>query len=192
MIEQRRLGYLIKSQMKLKILYWNVKQANDNAKRMIIKSLTKSQRAYLVCLQETIQNTSTSLVQSSGMGRFLDQGVVNSMGATSRVLVFRTIGCYKWFAWKMVSAQYRVILKIVMTVFWIFTRMYGPSLRKDKAAFGAKFGLIRELQNDHWCIAKDFKIVKFPRKSNKVNRLSSRPFYLGCVCCRGGGFGCCA
>ena len=39
--------------MKLKILSWNVRGANDRNKMKVIKALIRSQRVDLVCLQET-------------------------------------------------------------------------------------------------------------------------------------------
>ena len=39
--------------MKLKILSWNARGANDSDKRLIIKSFLNSKKAKLVCLQET-------------------------------------------------------------------------------------------------------------------------------------------
>ena len=39
--------------MKLKILSWNVRRANDRNKRKVIKALIRSQKVDLVCLQET-------------------------------------------------------------------------------------------------------------------------------------------
>ena len=39
--------------MKLKILSWNVRGANDRNKRKVIKALIKSQKVDVVCLQET-------------------------------------------------------------------------------------------------------------------------------------------
>ena len=38
--------------MKIKILSWNVRGANDRNERKIMKALIKSQRVDLVCLQE--------------------------------------------------------------------------------------------------------------------------------------------
>ena len=61
--------------MKLRILSWNVRGANDSDKRRIIKSIVKAQKVDLVCLQETkIQSLSCNgLVigdgQVPGMGR---------------------------------------------------------------------------------------------------------------------------
>ena len=42
-----------KSNKELKKLEWTVKEANDRGKRKIIKSVIKSQRVNVVCLQET-------------------------------------------------------------------------------------------------------------------------------------------
>lgn len=39
--------------MKLRILSWNVKRANDSEKIKVIKELIKGQKVDLVCLQET-------------------------------------------------------------------------------------------------------------------------------------------
>ena len=49
--------------MKLKILSWNVRGANDVNKRKLIKALIRSQRVDLVCFQETkIQEMSLGVV----------------------------------------------------------------------------------------------------------------------------------
>ena len=59
--------------MKPNILSWNVRGANDNDKRKLIKSLIKSQRVDLVYLQETkIYEMSVGLVRNLRVGRFLD------------------------------------------------------------------------------------------------------------------------
>lgn len=76
-------------QIKIRILSWNVKGAKDSDKRKIIKSLIKSQRMDVVCLQETkIQEMSSGLVHSLGVGRYLQRSVVNSRGVVGGILVF--------------------------------------------------------------------------------------------------------
>ena len=61
--------------MKLKIMSWNVRGANDSDKRLIIKSFLNSQKAELVCLQETkIQKLDLGLVRSLGDGSFRSGG----------------------------------------------------------------------------------------------------------------------
>ena len=59
--------------MKLRLLSWNVREANDNSKRKVIKAMIRNQRVDLFCLQETkIQSMSEGVVRSLGSGRFLD------------------------------------------------------------------------------------------------------------------------
>ena len=75
--------------MKLKILSWNVREVNDVSKRKVIKALIRSQKADMVCLQETkMQKMSIRVVRSLGVGRFLEWGVVNARGAAGGVVVF--------------------------------------------------------------------------------------------------------
>ena len=75
--------------MKLRILSWNVRGANDREKRKLIKEVIKSQKVDLVRLQETkIQEMSNGLVKSLRVGRCLEWGVLNSRGAAGGVLVF--------------------------------------------------------------------------------------------------------
>ena len=58
--------------MKLRILFWNVKGANDRNKRMVLKSFIKTEKVDLVCIQETkIQDISLGLVQSLGTRKFI-------------------------------------------------------------------------------------------------------------------------
>ena len=75
--------------MKIKILSWNVRGAIDREKRKIIKSIIKSQRVDVVCLQETkIKEMSSGIVRSLGVERHLDWRAVNSTGAAGGILVF--------------------------------------------------------------------------------------------------------
>ena len=72
--------------MKLKILSWNVRGANDSDKRRLIKSLIKAQKIDLVCLQETkIQSMSCRLIRSLGVGRFLEWAALDSRGMAGGV-----------------------------------------------------------------------------------------------------------
>ncbi|RVX07796.1 putative ribonuclease H protein [Vitis vinifera] len=84
-----REGLIKMDVMKLRVLSWNVRGANDSEKRKVIKALIKSQKVDVVCLQETkIQEMSRMIVRSLGVGRCLDWKVLNSRGASGGVLVF--------------------------------------------------------------------------------------------------------
>ena len=68
--------------MKIKILYWNVREVNDRNKRKLIKALIRSQKVDLVCLQETkMIKMSLRVVRSLGVGRFLEWEALNARGA---------------------------------------------------------------------------------------------------------------
>ena len=61
---------------------WNVRGANDKEKRKLIKDVIKTQKADLVCLQETkLQEMTSAIVRSLGVGRCLEWGALNSRGA---------------------------------------------------------------------------------------------------------------
>ena len=67
--------------MKIKILSWNVRGANDRVKRKVIKALIRLQRADLVCLQETkIQDMSKGDCSESWSGKILRLGCYECKG----------------------------------------------------------------------------------------------------------------
>ena len=75
--------------MKIRILSWNVRGANDRDKRRIIKSVIKFQRVDVVCVQETkIKEMTTRLVRSLRIGRNIEWRAVNARGAAGGILVF--------------------------------------------------------------------------------------------------------
>ena len=76
--------------MKIRILSWNVRGANDSEMRKIIKAFLKTQKVDLVCLQETkLKGSSKELVRSlGGLGRFVDWAAVNAVVASGGILIF--------------------------------------------------------------------------------------------------------
>ncbi|RVW61926.1 hypothetical protein CK203_064911 [Vitis vinifera] len=61
---------------------------NDRPKRKIIKSMIRSQKVDLFCLQETkVQVMSDEMVRTLGPGRFLDWKVLNAKGTTGGVII---------------------------------------------------------------------------------------------------------
>ena len=133
--------------MKLKILSWNVRGVNDKNKRKVIKALIKLQRVDLVCLQETkIQDISQKVVHNLGVGRFLGWGAVSVRGAAGGVVVF-------WHNRVLELVGMEVGLFSISCRFkncedgflWIFTRVYGPTLKRYKELFWEELSVIRGL-----------------------------------------------
>ena len=75
--------------MKLRILSWNVRGANDGAKRKVLKTFIKMQRVDVVCLQETkLKEVSNRMIKSLGVGRFLKWVAIKAKGASGGILIF--------------------------------------------------------------------------------------------------------
>ena len=72
--------------MKLKILPWNIRGANDSDKRLIKKYFLNFQKTELVCLQETkIHKWDPGLVSSLGVVRAA--AAVDALGAKGGFLL---------------------------------------------------------------------------------------------------------
>ena len=75
--------------MKIRMLSWNVRGANDSDKRKVIKALIKENKLDLIFLQETkIQEMSRGLIRNLEVGRFLEWGDVDSRGVVGGIVVF--------------------------------------------------------------------------------------------------------
>ena len=160
--------------MKLNILSWHVRGANDRNKRKIIKALIRSQRVDLVCFQETkIQDISLGLVDSLGVGRFLGWGAMNARGAVGGVVVI-------WDNRVLELVGLEVGLFSILCRFkncedgflWTFTGVYGPTLKRYREFFWEELGVIRGLWIDLWCIGGDFNVNRFPSERSREGRMS--------------------
>ena len=74
--------------MRIKILCWNVRGLNDSEKRKLIKGVVRNQKPDLVCLLETkVKEMSQQMVNSVGIGRFLNWASVDARGAAGGLLL---------------------------------------------------------------------------------------------------------
>ena len=161
--------------MKLKILSWNVRGANDRNKRKVIKALIRSQKVDVVCLQETkIQEMSQGVIHSLGVGRFLGWGAVNARGAVGGVVVFWDKRVLELVGLEVgifsISCQFKNCKDGFM---WFFTGVYRPTLKRYRELFWEELGAIRRLWYDPWCIGGDFNVIRFPNEHSREGRLSS-------------------
>ncbi|KAL6343239.1 hypothetical protein AAG906_021150 [Vitis piasezkii] len=138
-------------QMKIRILSWNVRWANNRDKRKIIKSVIKSQRVDVVCLQETkIKEMTTGL------------SVVNLMGAAGDIMVFWDNRVFELV--DLEEGEYSMLCHFkncVDGVVWVFNGVYGPVNNRDREDFWEKLGSIRGLWSDPWCVGGDFNMIRF-------------------------------
>ncbi|KAJ9701497.1 hypothetical protein PVL29_006726 [Vitis rotundifolia] len=160
--------------MKLKILSWNVRGANDRNKRKVIKTLIRSQKVDMVCLQETkIQDMSQGVVHSLGVGRFLGWGAVNARGAAGGVVVFWDKRILELVGMEVGLFSISCRFKNCEDGFlWFFTGVYGPISKSFREPFWEELGAIRGLWSDPWCIGGDFNVIRFPSERSRGGRLS--------------------
>ncbi|KAJ9704077.1 hypothetical protein PVL29_005385 [Vitis rotundifolia] len=161
--------------MKIRILSWNVRGANDKEKRQVIKSVIKSNKVDVVCLQETkIKEMSMGIVRSLGVGRFLEWRAINSRGAAGGVLVF----------WDNRLIQLLEVEEGMFTVScrfkncedglrWVFIGVYGPVNSRDREAFWEELGSIKGLWSDPWCVGGDFNAIRYPEERSRGRGLST-------------------
>ena len=120
-----------------------------------------------------MEEMSKKIVRSLGVGRYLEWRTVNSRGASSGVLVF----------WDNKVLQ---LLDVEVGIFlascwfknceddfcWIFTRVYGLTLKKEREEFWGELGAIIGLLGGPWCVAGDFNVVRFPVECSRGGRLT--------------------
>ena len=160
--------------MKLRLLSWNVRGANDSSKRRVIKAVIRSQRVDLFCLQDTkIQTLSEGLVRSLGSGRWSNWVALDALGSTEGMLV-----CWDKMSLEVMemevgkfSDSYR-IRNVEDGLTWIFTGVYEPFSKKDRDCLWEELGAIRGLWEDPWCLGGDFNVILSQRERSRQGRLS--------------------
>ncbi|RVW43483.1 hypothetical protein CK203_095333 [Vitis vinifera] len=161
--------------MNLRILSWNVRGVNDRLKRKIIKSVIRSQKVDLFCLQETkVQVMSDEMVRSLGTGRYLDWKMLNAKGTAGGVII-----CWDKRSLEILGVeegQFSISCRFRNEgdgAIWVFTGVYGPFSREDREGFMGELGAIRGLWEEPWCLGGDFNITLYIDDRNRTGRITS-------------------
>ena len=160
--------------MKLRLVSWNVWGANDSSKRKVIKAMIRSQRADLVCIQETkIQTMTEGVVRSLGSGRFLDWGAMGAQGSAGGILVCWDKRSLELLEMEVGNFSISCRLKNVEDgLVWIFTGVYGSCNRKEREALWEELGAIRGLWDEPWCLGRDFNVTLSQRDRSRQGSLN--------------------
>ena len=151
--------------MKLKILCWNVRGANDSSKRKLIKAFVRNQKVDLLCIQEKIQLMSEGVVRSIGVGRYLDWRALDASGSTRGILICwdkRLLELLEWEEGQFsISCRFR---KVEDRAVWVFTGVYGPFTKNERDCLWDEIRAIRGLWEEHWCVGDDFNVILSQRE----------------------------
>ncbi|RVW60790.1 LINE-1 reverse transcriptase-like [Vitis vinifera] len=135
--------------MKLRLLSWNVRGANDSSKRRVIKAVIRSQRVDLFCLQETkIQSLLEGLVRSLGSGRWSNW-----------------VPWMSWLCRRDGGVLNKRSLEVMETEVGKFSVSYRECLWEE-------LGAIRGLWEDPWCLGGDFNVILSQRERSRQGRLT--------------------
>ncbi|RVW24673.1 hypothetical protein CK203_082175 [Vitis vinifera] len=160
------------SLMKIRLLSWNVRRANDSSKRKLIKALIRNQRVDLFRLQETkIHAMTEGVVRSLGTGRFLDWGALDAFGSAGGILICWDKRTLEVLALEVgqfsVSCRFR---NVEDGFVWMFIGVYGPFIREERECLWEELGVIRGIWEDPWCLGGDFNIILFQRERSRHGR----------------------
>ena len=164
-----------KSPMNLKLLCWNVREANDSSKRKMIKTFIRNQKVDLLCIQETkIQSMSKGVVRSLGSGRFLDWRALDASVSTGGILICwdkRSLEILDWEEGQF-SISYR-FRNVEDGVVWVFTGVYGLFTKYERECLWEEIGAIRGIWEEPWCLRGDFNIILSQREKSRQGRTTS-------------------
>ncbi|RVW87143.1 hypothetical protein CK203_027009 [Vitis vinifera] len=117
---------------------------------------------------------SQQMVNSVGIGRFLNWASVDARGAAGGLLLLwdnRVLenleverGGYS------ISIRFR---NCVDGFTWIFSGVYGPVISSEKEDFWEELSAICGLWEDPWCLGGDFNAVRFPEERRNSLRLTT-------------------
>ena len=150
--------------MRVKIMSWNVRRANDLDRRKIIRNVIRIHRANLVCFQETkIQKMTTVVARSLGVGRNYDWRALDAEGTAGEILLFWDKKIMELVDSEIGLFSISCLFKMVEGgVLWMFSGVYGPVERNLKEIFWEELGSIRGWWEGPWCLSGDFNEILSP------------------------------
>ncbi|KAF5478850.1 hypothetical protein F2P56_005379 [Juglans regia] len=161
-IEQKGGMFLLL--MKPKIMSWNVRGINEVNKRLYIKSLLRSWKVDIVCLQETkLEVISLRIIRSLWSCLQVGWHYLPSIGASRGILVMwdkRVVENKENFMGDYVVAC--SFMNVIDGYQWAFAGVYGPNLDRSRSLLWDELAGISSFWDLPWCIGGDFNVTRFP------------------------------
>ena len=114
------------------------------------------------------------IIRSLGVGRYLEWGAVDSRGAAGGIVVFWDNRVLDLVDIQRGVFSISCIFKNNEDGFmWMFTGVYGPTLRRERESFWEELGAIKGIWDGPWCAAGDFNAILSPEERNRGGRMNS-------------------
>ena len=161
--------------MKIKILSWNVRGANNAEKRKLMKAYLRRKKVNLVYFQETkLKEVTCGIIRSLAVGRFVEWVASNAKGASGGILILWDSRVLQLIEVEESSYSLSGKFQNIEDDFtWIFSGVYGPTSNENRELLCEELGAIRGLWGEPWCIGGDFNVIRFPNERNREGRTSS-------------------
>ena len=131
----------------VRVLSWNVRSLNDNAKRASLRNLLRDWNCDLVCLQETkLEDIQLSDVRSIWGSQHVGFSVLRARGAARGVIVLWNTNTLHLISSS--SGEFSVTCFLQMrddSPSWAFTGVYWPQARVDKLRMLEELGRVRNV-----------------------------------------------
>ncbi|RVW92990.1 hypothetical protein CK203_032792 [Vitis vinifera] len=170
--------------MKLKIIIWNVRGANDSSKRKIIKNYIRNQRVEPNVYSGNQDSRDVrGYCEKSGLEeiyRLESPKCGGGCGWHFDMLDKRVLDISDWE-----EGQFSLSCRFKTTengVTWVFTGVYGPFTKVEREGMWEELGAIRGLWDDPWCLGGDFKYhsVSTRKEQPEKNQLSHAEICRDC------------
>jgi hypothetical protein len=156
--------------MMFKILSWNVRGLNEEAKRLRVRNLLSLWKVDIVCLQETkISWFTPSLVHSLWRCPYVDWCFVAAEGASGGILLMwdrRVVSKIDVCLGSYVAAcSFR---NVEDGLVWAFAGVYGPNRDNLRRRLWEELAGLMSLWDMPWCIGGDFNVTLYHSERSGV------------------------
>ena len=155
------------------IATWNVKGLNSDTKRQVVKSLAKSEKIKILCLQETHSSSTNKWQKSLGFrNAFWSHGNTNSRGVA---VLWNLTDAQIIKSWKDDNGRIAVVTLQKDDNLFTIGSVYAPNIDLSNNSQRAFNRFLQELEvyvsearnrNDTIIIAGDLNIIRHPYKDN--------------------------
>ncbi|XP_041012226.1 exodeoxyribonuclease-like [Juglans microcarpa x Juglans regia] len=151
--------------MKPKILSWNVRGLNDRNKRLCIKSLLRSWKIDVVCIQETkLRTVDRRLIRNLWGCLYVGWSYLPSEGAAEGVLLM----------WDKRVVEVTEECIGTYSVANLFKNVVdGPNSDSERRRLWEELAGVHCLWDVPWCMGGDFNITRFPSARSGNSHIST-------------------